>query len=419
MPTYQYQSLNSGDGGSATIDAQDRGSAVRTLMSRGITPTRVELVTRGKQKSGAAPRARSASKGARFSLRIGNSAMSRSEMASFIGELSIAVQAGLPIVPALRTIAGQGRTEAQRQMLETIIHDVERGRSLADSMRAYGAPFSALVTNLVQAGEVSGRLGEVLGQAALLLDRDLKLRRSLTSALMYPAILTTFIVMAIVVLVTFIVPNIMNSVNLPPDQLPLPTIVVMGVAGFMTAYWWLIGIAIGFAMFFASRAYRTPSTRLRIDTVLMATPVLGRLLRDIAVARFTRTFGTLAGAGLPVIMSLKITKGTLGNKALERVMDDVCDEVSQGRTISDPLEQSGYFPPLLIQLMNLGEKTGTLDEMLLRAADAFEERTQASVKLFTQVLPPLLIVVLAGVVGFVILAVMLPLIEMQNAISGV
>ena len=127
---------------------------------------------------------------------------------------------------------------------------------------------------------------------------------------------------------------------------------------------------------------------------------------------------TLAGAGLPVITSLKITKGTLGNKALEGVMEDVCDEVSHGRTISEPLEKSGYFPPLLIQLMNLGEKTGTLDDMLLRAADAFEERTQASVKLFTQVLPPLLIVVLAGVVGFVILAVMLPLIEMQNAIGG-
>ncbi len=415
MPTYQYQSMKPSEAGAATIEAPDRASAVRALVSRGITPTKVELVGRG----GAKTKAVGAAGGSGFSLRLGNSPMNRSEMASFIGELATAVQAGLPIVPALKTIAGQGRNEAQKQMLDTIIHDVERGRSLADSMRAFGRPFTDLVTNLVQAGEVSGRLGEVLGQAAVLLDRDLKLRRSLVSALMYPAILTTFIVIAIIVLVTFIVPNIMDSVNLPPDQLPMPTIVVMGVAGFMASFWWLIGLAIGFGLYFASRAMRTPSTRLKIDTVLVETPVLGRLLRDIAVARFTRTFGTLAGAGLPVIASLKITKGTLGNKALEGVMDRVCDEVSHGRTISEPLEKSGYFPALLIQLMNLGEKTGTLDEMLLRAADAFEERTQASVKLFTQVLPPLLIVVLAGVVGFVILAVMLPLIEMQNAISGV
>lgn len=416
MPTFQYQSMKSSEAGPATIDAPDRAAAVRALMAKGITPTRVEPVGKpGAARKGARARANS---GAGFSLRIGNSPMTRSEMASFIGELATAVQAGLPIVPALRTIAGQGRTDAQKKMLDTIIQDVERGRSLADSMRAVGPPFTALVTNLVQAGEVSGRLGEVLGQAAVLLDRDLKLRRALTSAMMYPAILTTFIVIAIVILVTFIVPNIMSSVNLPPDQLPLPTVIVMGVADFIGSYWWLLGLLIAFAMYFYSKAMRTPSSRLKIDTFLVGTPVLGRLLRDIAVARFTRTFGTLAGAGLPVITSLKITKGTLGNKALEGVMDDVCDEVSHGRTISEPLEKSGYFPPLLIQLMNLGEKTGTLDEMLLRAADAFEERTQASVKLFTQVLPPLLIVVLAGVVGFVILAVMLPLIEMQNAIGG-
>lgn len=416
MPTFQYQSMKTSQAGPATIEAPDRAAAVRALVAKGITPTRVEPV--GKVGGRAVARGGASKSGAGFSLRIGNSPMSRSEMASFIGELATAVQAGLPIVPALRTIAGQGRTEAQKKMLDTIIRDVERGRSLADSMRAVGPPFTALVTNLVQAGEVSGRLGEVLGQAALLLDRDLKLRRSLMSALMYPAILTTFIGIAIVILVTFIVPSIMSSVNLPPDQLPMPTVIVMGVADFMAGYWWLVGLAIAFGMYFYSRAMRTPSSRLKIDTFLVGTPVLGRLLRDIAVARFTRTFGTLAGAGLPVITSLKITKGTLGNKALERVMDDVCDEVSHGRTISEPLEQSGYFPPLLIQLMNLGEKTGTLDEMLLRAADAFEERTQASVKLFTQVLPPLLIVVLAGVVGFVILAVMLPLIEMQNAIGG-
>ncbi len=414
MPIYQYQSMKPTDGGPATIEAPDRAAAVRALVARGVTPTKVELMGR----AGGKPMARSGASGGGFSLRIGNSPMNRSEMASLIGELATAVQAGLPIVPALKTIAGQGRTEAQRKMLDRIIEDVERGRSLADSMRAVGPPFSALVTNLVQAGEVSGRLGEVLGQAALLLDRDLKLRRSLTSALMYPAILTSFIVIAIVILVTFIVPSIMSSVNLPPEQMPMPTVVVMAAADFVGSYWWLLGLLVAFGLYFLSRAMRNTATRLKIDTFLVGLPVLGRLLRDIAVARFTRTFGTLAGAGLPVITSLKITKGTLGNKALERVMDDVCDEVSQGRTISEPLEKSGYFPALLIQLMHLGEKTGTLDDMLLRAADAFEERTQASVKLFTQVLPPLLIVVLAGVVGFVILAVMLPLIEMQNAIGG-
>jgi len=145
--------------------------------------------------------------------------------------------------------------------------------------------------------------------------------------------------------------------------------------------------------------------------------VLGKALRDVAVARFTRTFGTLAAAGLPVLMCLKLTKGTLGNKALERTTETIATDVAQGATIAEPMENSGDFPPLLIQIVSLGERTGKLDEMLIHAADAFDQKVEQSIKIVTTILPPMLIMLLAGVVGFVVLAVMLPLIELQESIG--
>jgi type II secretory pathway component PulF len=414
-----------GDGDARTIDAADRTAAVRALQARGITPSRVEPVSPRSPNAGRAARRGRQSTDANAdasaadarSPGFGRRVMSRAELTNFVGELATAVRAGLPIVPALRTMAGAGRSPAQRVMLTAVIDDVEKGKSLADAMRAVGKPFNDLIVSMVHAGEVSGKLDDVLAQAANLLTKDQKLRRALTSALVYPALLTLAIVGAIVVLVTVIVPNILAAVEGQIESLPLPTLIVQEVAAFFGAWWWAVLLALAAATIAWRRLYATPAPREAIDRFFLKVPVLGRLLRDVAVARFTRTFGTLVGAGLPVLNALKITKRTLGNKALEREIDSVCDDVSHGATIAEPLEASGYFPALLVQITALGERTGKLDETLLHAADAFEERTEQSVKVFTQVLPPLLIIMLALVVGFVVLAVMLPLVELQGAIG--
>lgn len=413
MPTFRYQTIAAGaTAGARTIDAVDRASALRALLDRGETPVRLEPVDAdGSTPSDADPSAPSA----RFSL--ARRSLSRAELTSFIRELATAINAGLSLVPALRTIARQGRNEAQRAMLGQLIESVERGTTLSDAMRAVGKPFNEMVISLVQAGEVAGRLGEVLAQAAKLLDRDVKLRRSVLAALIYPAIICVFATIAIIVVVTVIVPRVLKAVQGQAVVLPWPTKVVQWVAAFFGDYWWLVILVIAGGLYAWTRIYRQPGPRLKVDTALMRTPVLGPLLRDVAVARFTRTFGTLAGAGLPVLTSLRIVKNTLGNRALEGAIDSVCDQVSSGRTIAEPLEATGHFPPLLVQIVGLGERTGKLDEMLDQAADAFEEKTEQSVKIFTAVLPPILVVVLAMVVGFIVLAVLLPLIELQGSIS--
>jgi len=395
------------------IEAADRAGAVRALAARGVVPRRVEEVRGG---SGSAR----GGAGVAFSLPgglSGSGGMSRSDLANFVGELSVAVRAGLALVPALRTIARSGRSEKQRVLLMKLIEDVEGGKSLADAMRDVGKPFDDMLINLVHAGEVSGRLEVVLQQASALMDKELKLKRSLTGALVYPAMLAVAIVGAVVVLVTVIVPRILASVEGQLVELPLPTLIVQQVAAFFGVWWWAVLLALAGGLFAWTRVYAMPGPREAVDRFLLATPVVGRLLRDVSVARFARTFGTLVGAGLPVIQALKITKKTLGNRALEKEIDRVCDDVSHGATIAEPLEKSGRFPDLLVQIVGLGERTGKLDEVLMQAAGSFEEKTEQSVKVFTQVLPPLLIVVLAMVVGFVVLAVMLPLIELQDAIA--
>jgi type II secretory pathway component PulF len=342
------------------------------------------------------------------------SAMSRSEMANFIRELSTAIMAGLPLVQALRTLARQGRSPRQHAMLSQIIEQVEHGRSLGDAAASWGKPFNDMTINMIRAGEASGKLGEVLKQAADLLDRDVKLRRALLSATMYPMILASLITIAVIVIVTVIVPKLLAGLPNHNMELPLPTRIVQGVAQFFGGYWWLIIPGVAVTVLAISRTYRTPGPRLWIDSRMLSLPLLGPLLRDVAVARFTRTLGTLTSAGIPILQALRITRGTLGNKGMERVIDEVCEQVSAGKTIADPMERSGYFPPMLVQIVNLGERSGRLDEMLTQAADAFEDKTESSVKIFTTALPPVLVVMLACVVGFVVLSIMLPLLQFQE-----
>jgi type II secretory pathway component PulF len=334
-----------------------------------------------------------------------------------MNELATATGAGLPLVSALRTIQRSGRSGAQKAMLEGVIDSVEGGTSLGDALERVGRPFDDMVVSLVHAGEAAGRLEVVLAQAATLLERELKLRRALVGAMIYPAIILCLVVVAIVIVVTVIVPRVLASVEGQVVSMPLPTRIVQGVASFFGDWWWLVVMGVALGVFAWGRAYRTPEFRLWFDGLVIRTPVIGRLVREVAVARFTRTLGTLVGAGLPVLSSLRITKATLGNKALERAMEEVAEGVSAGKTIAEPLERSGLFPALLVQIVAMGERTGKLDEMLLQASGAFEEKTEEAIKLFTAVLPPVLIVVLAMLVGFVMVAILLPLLELQEAIG--
>lgn len=391
-------------GAPALLEAPDRAAAVRLLVQAGRAPSRVEPAesTDRPHSTHQTPR---------------RPRLTSSQASTLIRELATALSAGLPLVAALRTIAHSVRTTSVRDALAEIIERVEQGSPLSEALAHDTTRFSPLVLSLVRAGEASGRLSDVLEHAADLLERERALRSTIMGVLIYPAIVAAAVIIAVVIVVTFIVPRVLAAVAGQLVTLPLPTRIVQAAADFALHRWWiLLLVAAAFAALIA-RARAHQPTRLKLDAALLSTPVVGPVIQDVAVARFARTFSTLLAAGLPVVAALRLTRGSLGNTAMQHAIERVTEEVQAGRTIADPLERARWFPPLLVQVVALGEQTGKLDEMLAHAARAFDRRTEHSIRLLTTVLPPILIVILAAVVGFVVLAILLPLIELQESIG--
>lgn len=432
MALFEYEQLgidSASTGATAVIDAPDRAAAVRLLQQRGITPRRLEEVDErraGKRRSAVRPvevSAASAAAGPPQSVaarsRAPGSAASRADLALLIRDLAVATSAGLTLVQAMRVVQRQSRKPRVVALLAHLIHEVEEGRSLSEAAASWGKPFNDLLVGLFRAGEQSGRLGQILDQAATLLERDQKMRRSLVSGMIYPAILAVLIAAAVTLVVTFVVPKLLAPLagRMSAAQLPWPTRVVLGATDVLTSYWYWFLLALAAIILLGRQLLTNPETRLPIDRAILRLPVFGRLAKDIAVARFSRTMGTLAGAGLPILTALRGSSATLGNLAMRGAVEEVAQEVQAGKTIAEPLERTGLFPPMLTQIIGVGERSGKLPEMLDRAAVVFEERTENSLKVVTTVVPPVLVVGAALVIGFVVLAVFLALLEVQNAIG--
>lgn len=433
MPSFKYESLtHSGQSRSGVMTAADRADAVRQLLARGETALR--MTEDGLSKPSAKALARlsagasssTASKktsmggGKGFSIPLpaiarGRPSLGRSDMANFIRELATALEAGLPLMSALKTVRRQAAGRALPAILDHLIERVEAGDPIHIAARDYGQPFDEMIVGMLRAADASGDMSKVLHQLADLLDRSVELRREVMGATFYPMIIAGLIAVSIVVLVTVLVPKLIEPLA-AEITLPAPTRVVLGFADFVSSYWLFVLIA-AIAAWLGWRAWKNvPANRVLVDRTKLKLPVLGRLLRDIAVARFTRTLGTLTTSGLPILDALRITRNTLGNTAMMIAIDEVQDQVTAGKSLADPLERSGLFPPLLVQVVNLGERSGRLESMLLHAAGAFDRQVNASLKLFTKALPPLLLIVMAGIGGFVLAAILLPLMELQNLV---
>ena len=411
MPSFRVQCAGGGE--TPIIDAPSRAAAIREVSRRGLTPVVVEPMDSFAASTSVDSRA-GASIPAVRGVSLSGGRFSGTQRAAIMRELATGLEAGLPLVQALRLIARQRTSRAQRAVLEQVIDKVEHGRGLADALEAAPQLASELSVSMVRAGEASGKLGEVLGQLADLLERDVRLRRALVGATTYPALLVLLCVASVILVSTVIAPRILEEASGAIERLPWPTMVVQAFANLVLGWWWLILALLGLAIAGFVAVRRSAEGRLSTDRALLATPLIGLLARDVAVSRFTRTLGTLTGSGISLLQALRITRATLGNRALENVIDDVVAQVSQGKTLAAPMEQCGYFPPMLVQIVAMGERSGRLEELLGHAARAMEERTEATLKMVTTLLPPLLVIAMAGVVGFIVLAILLPMLELQD-----
>jgi type II secretory pathway component PulF len=423
MPSFRYESLTAnGQAHQGVVAAPSRAAAIRLLGGRGETATRLDDVDAPDTAPVAATavpedaRARLGTLSAPLRRGLGRPAASRAEMANLVRELATALEAGLPVMQALRTVRRQASGRAMTAILDHLIGRVEAGAPLHQAAGEYGPPFDDLIVGMLRAADASGKTTDVLHQLADLLERSLELRREVIGSTLYPMIVAVLVLVSAVILVTVLVPRLIEPLA-GEMALPLPTRILMGVASFLSANW-MICVAAIIAAWIGWRTWvGLPANRLRVDRVKLRAPLVGRLLRDVAVARFTRTLGTLVSAGIPILDALRITRDTLGNNAMMYAIDAVQEKVTSGTALAEPLERSGLFPPLLIQVVNLGERSGRLEYMLMHAATAFDRRVNSSIKLFTRALPPVLIMIMAGLGGFVLAAIILPLLSLQSVVQ--
>jgi type II secretory pathway component PulF len=420
MPSFRYQALDpSGTATAGTLVAPDRMTAMRQLQARGEVPLALESGDDAAVAASGATSATAARADALAFLRRSRRAtLSRPEVTDFIREIATALEAGLPLLQALKTVRRQAANDRLETILDFLIERVEAGQPLHVATREYGPPFDDMIVGMLRAADASGRMPEVMHQLADLLERSVELRRELVGATVYPLIVAGLIALSVVVLVTFVLPKVMQPIIAANRELPLPTVILLAAADFVRTWWLAIVVGGGLLAWGWGKWIARPANRLRFDGFLLRIPVLGRLLRDVAVARFTRTLGTLVSAGIPIISALRIVRDTLGNTVLMDAIDRVEDKVTTGQSLAEPLERCGHFPPLLVQIVNIGERSGKLETMLLHAAGAFDRQVNNSIKLFTKALPPFLLVIMAVVAAFVLTAILLPLLEMQSAIGG-
>ena len=407
MPSFKYECINKdGSASTGSLSARDMSDAMRRIREKGLTPVSVE---------------QSQSKGIGSLLRkkTARPSIKRTELANLVRELATALEAGLPLMQAMRTVREQARGPAMPVILDFLIERIEAGMPLYQAAAEYGGPFDDLVVGMFRAADASGRMDEVLHQLAELMDRSIELRREMIGATVYPAIVGVLILMSVIVLVTVILPELMKPLTAQSKfTMPWPTAFLLGMADFVRMWWWLLAIIVCGVVFGYKAWIRVPSNRRKFDLLTLRLPLVGKLVRDVAVARFTRTLGTLASAGIPILNALNIVRDTLGNTVLMSAIDEVQEKVTTGQSLAEPLERSGFFPPLLIQIVNMGERSGRLEPMLLHAANAFDRQVDQTLKIVTKALPPLLLVVMACVAAFVLTAIMLPMLEMQSAIGG-
>ena len=355
-------------------------------------------------------------KEAGITIQIGTGIKTR-DIVIFTRQFATMINSGLPLVQSLDILAEQTENQHLRKVIQEVLYDVESGNTLADALGRHPRVFTELYVNMVAAGEAGGILDTILLRLATFLEKNDALIRKIKGAMIYPGVILTVAALAVIILLIFVIPTFQNMFDAAGIPLPMPTRIVIGASAFLQAFWWALGIGVILAAVALRQIYRTDGGQLFLDRLLLNMPILGDLQRKAAVARFTRTLGTLVSSGVSILEGLEITAKTAGNRVIHDAVMGSRASIAGGETIAGPLKESGVFPPMVVQMINVGEQTGGLDEMLTKIADFYDEEVDAAVEALLAVMEPIMIVVLGTVVGGMIVAMYLPIFDMINAVS--
>ena len=378
---------------SATLEATNREEAISQLKKQRLNVIKIDEQTKKK-------------KGGKVGMR---------DIVIFTRQFSTMINSGLPLVQAMGILAEQSENPNLRDITKQVVFDVESGNTVADALRKHPTAFSELYVNMVAAGEAGGILDTILMRLAVFMEKNDALIRKVKGAMIYPGVIMTVAGGAIIVLLVFVIPTFQRMFAEVGIPLPLPTRIVIGMSKALASYWYLMVagvVGLGYAF---KQYYATQDGKLVIDRLALKAPVLGDVLRKSAVSRFTRTLGTLIGSGVSILDGLEITAKTSGNRVIQDAIMESRSSIAGGETISAPLKKSQVFPPMVISMINVGEQTGGLDEMLTKIADFYDEEVDAAVSGLLALMEPVMIVFLGVVVGGMVIAMYLPIFDMVNA----
>lgn len=349
-------------------------------------------------------------------LKLGTG-ITKKEIVVFTRQFATMIDAGLPLVQCLEILGSQQANVHFAKVISTVKVDVESGSTLADALGKHSKVFDDLYVNLVGAGEVGGILDTILNRLATYMEKNLKLVRQVKGAMVYPSVVLAVAGVVTVVLLIWVIPVFEKMFRDFGGALPAPTQLVIDLSNAMQARFleFILGL-VGVAVLFRA-ILRTPRGRLIFDGIMLKAPVLGPLFRKVAVAKFTRTLGTMISSGVPILDALQITARSSGNKVVENAVLYTRERISEGRTMADPLAETGVFPPMVVQMIAVGESTGAMDSMLQKIADFYEEEVDAAVAALTALLEPMMMVILGVLLGGLIIAMYLPIFEMADNIK--
>ena len=358
-------------------------------------------------------------KGKEFSLpTFGSGKVKTKDIAIFFRQFSVMIDAGLPLVQCLEILAANQENPAFQKTLNGVRTTVEGGSTLANAMRQYPKVFDDLTTNMMDAGETGGILDIILQRLAQYVEKAVKLRSAVKSALIYPVAVVSIAILIVGALLKWVVPIFANLFVGLGVTLPLPTRIVVGLSAFVGQFWWFFIVGAVAIVFGIKQVRKHPRGRYYFDYMLLKLPVLGLLLRKIAVARFTRTLGTLITSGVPILEGLAITAKTSGNAVLEEALMKVRKAIEEGRTIVDPLKECGVFPNMVTRMIGVGEATGAMDSMLQKIADFYEEEVDAATRDMLAMLEPVIIGLLGVTIGGIVISLYMPLFAMIAKLAG-
>ncbi len=420
MGEFSYKAVDmDGHTVSGIVEAIDRRGAVAALAMRGRFVSDIIEKSRAAATAKAASAVEAGVETANAGRRFGSGRVTSKDIVAMTSQLSTALRAGLPILNAIQIIAEQQNKPRLKQLLLELAETVRGGDALSEAMSKHPDIFSKLYVSMVQVGETGGILDKTMIQLSSLLVRDEKIKTNMKNALAYPFIVLAAGIVSVIIMLTKVFPKMIDTIGGSVSLMPLPTRMLIGLSHFLVEYGWICAILLGGAVYLFIKWKRSPAGTLQWDTFLLKMPILGSVLRAIAVGRFARTLGALAKSGINILPALAVVRDTLGNELLGQQIDRVAEKVKTGQPVAEPLAESGLFPPLLIQIVNIGEQTGAIDELLLNAADTFDEESDAAITRFMAVFPALLIILLAVVIGFIIIATLLPIMSMDLGSIGV